>query len=107
MHGDLLRQGGWPTSRQYHTAPRRAASMADSNEAEIGLQGYSMRESAHWADSAIGASELAESRRSSVHALSCSRDRKSTRLNSSHPSISYAVFCLKKKKSRWHECTLT
>src|SRR5690348_17557292 len=26
-------------------------------------------------------------------------DRKSTRLNSSHPSISYAVFCLKKKKS--------
>src|SRR5438876_1699834 len=27
-----------------------------------------------------------------------SADRKSTRLNSSHPSISYAVFCLKKKK---------
>src|SRR6266581_2687995 len=26
-----------------------------------------------------------------------SRDRKSTRLNSSHPSMSYAVFCLKKK----------
>src|SRR5699024_11221862 len=28
----------------------------------------------------------------------CGRDRKSTRLNSSHVSISYAVFCLKKKK---------
>src|SRR5256886_3741848 len=27
-----------------------------------------------------------------------SRDRKSTRLNSSHSQISYAVFCLKKKK---------
>src|SRR6266487_1631609 len=27
-------------------------------------------------------------------------DRKSTRLNSSHPSISYAVFCLKKKKKK-------
>src|SRR5690348_18221697 len=27
------------------------------------------------------------------------RDRKSTRLNSSHPSISYAVFCLKKKNN--------
>src|SRR5438876_3185698 len=27
-------------------------------------------------------------------------DRKSTRLNSSHPSISYAVFCLKKKKQK-------
>src|SRR4051794_41488811 len=31
-------------------------------------------------------------------ASASSRDRKSTRLNSSHPSISYAVFCLKKKK---------
>src|SRR6266487_6425111 len=29
-------------------------------------------------------------------------DRKSTRLNSSHPSISYAVFCLKKKKQPKH-----
>src|SRR4051794_41552201 len=29
-----------------------------------------------------------------------SSDRKSTRLNSSHPSISYAVFCLKKKNDR-------
>src|SRR5690348_18011311 len=28
------------------------------------------------------------------------RDRKSTRLNSSHPSISYAVFCLKKKNTQ-------
>ena len=27
-------------------------------------------------------------------------DRKSTRLNSSHPNISYAVFCLKKKKKK-------
>src|SRR5690625_2654006 len=30
-------------------------------------------------------------------ALGVSRDRKSTRLNSSHVAISYAVFCLKKK----------
>src|SRR2546429_4942363 len=30
------------------------------------------------------------------------RDRKSTRLNSSHGYISYAVFCLKKKKSSLH-----
>src|SRR5690348_7974858 len=30
------------------------------------------------------------------------KDRKSTRLNSSHPSISYAVFCLKKKKKTKH-----
>src|SRR5204863_8158062 len=30
------------------------------------------------------------------------RDRKSTRLNSSHVEISYAVFCLKKKKNKTH-----
>src|SRR5690606_41660619 len=39
--------------------------------------------------SAIGASTLPPRQRS--------RDRKSTRLNSSHVKISYAVFCLKKK----------
>src|SRR5437660_9288280 len=31
------------------------------------------------------------------------RDRKSTRLNSSHVAISYAVFCLKKKKEKLTE----
>src|SRR5207253_8941517 len=31
-------------------------------------------------------------------------DRKSTRLNSSHVAISYAVFCLKKKMMRYAEC---
>src|SRR5204863_12735 len=30
-------------------------------------------------------------------------DRKSTRLNSSHVEISYAVFCLKKKKKKHHQ----
>src|SRR5438309_7289853 len=44
-------------------------------------------------------------------ATGCRLDRKSTRLNSSHSSISYAVFCLKKKRqnktfSSWpHYCT--
>src|SRR5437764_7161192 len=33
------------------------------------------------------------------------RDRKSTRLNSSHRCISYAVFCLKKKKKKTEEHT--
>src|SRR2546427_904375 len=32
------------------------------------------------------------------------QDRKSTRLNSSHSQISYAVFCLKKKKSCQSRC---
>src|SRR3712207_8745407 len=34
-------------------------------------------------------------------------DRKSTRLNSSHANISYAVFCLKKKKTSSQSCTIT
>src|SRR5256886_12890528 len=35
------------------------------------------------------------------------RDRKSTRLNSSHSQISYAVFCLKKKKHNTDEAGLS
>src|SRR5690606_42061256 len=35
---------------------------------------------------------------SETHVAQASEDRKSTRLNSSHVKISYAVFCLKKKK---------
>src|SRR2546428_9730023 len=39
-------------------------------------------------------------------ALQRHRDRKSTRLNSSHDQISYAVFCLKKKKIKHGETYL-
>src|SRR2546422_3361459 len=35
-----------------------------------------------------------------VAGITRTRDRKSTRLNSSHGYISYAVFCLKKKKNK-------
>src|SRR3712207_7084206 len=35
-----------------------------------------------------------------VHGNDVTADRKSTRLNSSHANISYAVFCLKKKKQQ-------
>src|SRR5699024_12659801 len=48
-----------------------------------------------------GIKELVTIRASQLNgcALPASKDRKSTRLNSSHVSISYAVFCLKKKKN--------
>src|SRR6266571_250999 len=39
----------------------------------------------------------------SCQMVCCGLDRKSTRLNSSHMSISYAVFCLKKKKKQTKE----
>src|SRR5205814_10375368 len=38
-------------------------------------------------------------RRAKPRSADCASDRKSTRLNSSHLGISYAVFCLKKKKN--------
>src|SRR3712207_7141963 len=53
--------------------------------------------SSHHDDGTPGSVVLVETR--GVDALHAElRDRKSTRLNSSHANISYAVFCLKKKK---------
>src|SRR3712207_7832427 len=45
------------------------------------------------------ARELERRLAAELHDHSLRPDRKSTRLNSSHANISYAVFCLKKKKS--------
>src|SRR4051794_41481588 len=47
-----------------------------------------------------GATEASRRRARTRGSGPSTRDRKSTRLNSSHPSISYAVFCLKKKKNK-------
>src|SRR5256885_3435068 len=46
----------------------------------------------------ISRGDAAKKMQVSLRATSTRRDRKSTRLNSSHLVISYAVFCLKKKK---------
>src|SRR5690242_14539390 len=67
--GILRESGSQRFDRLHHTAPARLARLAREAGAERFI---------HF--SAIGA-----------------EDRKSTRLNSSHMSISYAVFCLKKK----------
>src|SRR3712207_8404223 len=48
----------------------------------------------------VGPSAQAEQDRRLVAAGDPAEDRKSTRLNSSHANISYAVFCLKKKKKQ-------
>src|SRR5688572_32459415 len=50
-------------------------------------------------------SPSSRSPRATSGSMGCSKtDRKSTRLNSSHSQISYAVFCLKKKKTK-HTCS--
>src|SRR5438270_991105 len=53
---------------------------------------------AHAADDAYNLTRLVLELR--ADSFSDDEDRKSTRLNSSHSQISYAVFCLKKKKKR-------
>src|SRR2546427_5891912 len=50
--------------------------------------------------SALGEQRCTDSRKVLRRSQNLSGDRKSTRLNSSHSQISYAVFCLKKKKKR-------
>src|SRR3712207_7865965 len=51
---------------------------------------------------ALGRDKVTESRRERLRGMEDRKrkDRKSTRLNSSHANISYAVFCLKKKKKK-------
>src|SRR2546427_4217811 len=53
-------------------------------------EGLGVLEESEQVPSRVGIAQLAED-----------RDRKSTRLNSSHSQISYAVFCLKKKKREY------
>src|SRR5699024_12346093 len=47
-----------------------------------------------------GITQIKNGKVEEAQAIESLKDRKSTRLNSSHVSISYAVFCLKKKKKK-------
>src|SRR3712207_7458147 len=69
---------------------RENADMTDEEEDEIGLEIKRMLNDAM---------KRAEESPLPDPATLLEGDRKSTRLNSSHANISYAVFCLKKKKS--------
>src|SRR5256884_7327069 len=51
------------------------------------------------ADGAVGPCRDGRAAGVGLHEVAAGQDRKSTRLNSSHGYISYAVFCLKKKKT--------
>src|SRR5258708_28505242 len=78
-------------------------ALAEQRVRRVPLQGRK-RSGATWVTKRIvpiDEAQLREEKQTSVGAVARSqrkRDRKSTRLNSSHQIISYAVFCLKKKK---------
>src|SRR2546427_1009828 len=75
------RDGGWGETCESYTDP------------EFAGVGESTPSQTAWALLGLFAAE-----RTSGRAVERGIDRKSTRLNSSHSQISYAVFCLKKKK---------
>src|SRR5439155_21121727 len=94
--------------RDLHSFPTRRSSDLGGSNGERGVSGAGSaahrtraaspcprsgrRRSAEWRRAARPLGELR------IRAAGGHLDRKSTRLNSSHVAISYAVFCLKKKK---------
>src|SRR3712207_4907530 len=71
----------------------------DAEEAQLLLEGVGhVLRAVVVPDGEAGRDALGEAAEVAPHALAQRLDRKSTRLNSSHANISYAVFCLKKKK---------
>src|SRR5438445_7199259 len=85
---------GYGSHRKLHSFPTRRSSDLRGGT-DLGPGGTSIGAGARpsFAGSRF---RLAGSRRGSAPRLA---DRKSTRLNSSHANISYAVFCLKKKRA--------
>src|SRR5256885_12999512 len=73
---------------------RHGQGLSRGSEDRRRVGSIGLREEAPQRDLALEREPLGEVRRH----LEPERDRKSTRLNSSHLVISYAVFCLKKKK---------
>src|SRR2546428_2198067 len=84
----------FPYTTLFRSAPEVGA--VDDEKPQVGLRLHGRR-----AGLAVEQAHLAEER-AGLHAVPLlgreRQDRKSTRLNSSHDQISYAVFCLKKKK---------
>src|SRR3712207_8839496 len=81
-------------------AHRERVQRSDRRPAPVGVDG---RGPGPLRDHADRERDCALARLARVAGPGRMRDRKSTRLNSSHANISYAVFCLKKKKKKIRE----
>src|SRR5256885_8753291 len=93
----MIRRPPRSTLFPYTTLFRSKAKDTDESKAYKTLQGM-MRAAARIRDQLNPAPQLVRKAFDSVRVVYL--DRKSTRLNSSHLVISYAVFCLKKKNKR-------
>src|SRR5438067_10448077 len=90
----MIRRPPRSTLFPYTTLFRSAAS----RDAVVSRRSH--REEATGDDARRAAEQIRGHRGGRQHDRDGKSDRKSTRLNSSHVSISYAVFCLKKKKKK-------
>src|SRR5690554_2682144 len=94
--------------RAYALAVYKSRTLTDMRQAHDGLKaiidlelGLHINYCREWGISEAELAALPEARATMAYTryvLDTGKDRKSTRLNSSHVRISYAVFCLKKKK---------
>src|SRR5256885_13140711 len=73
-----------------------------SDEADLDHAALKISRTAEALDKETAGQSVPASRDAKPHQERSGRDRKSTRLNSSHLVISYAVFCLKKKNLYLH-----
>src|SRR5207249_10789944 len=111
LHFDYSFLYSYVSHRDLHSFPTRRSSdlLEDAEQSTRALGASGLTDPQLLAIDAVRASCLA----TPVHGVlspiqqaeredAIAEDRKSTRLNSSHVSISYAVFCLKKKKKKKH-----
>src|SRR5438874_4569655 len=94
--GDPRDLHSFPTRRSSDLVPRRNPARRTSRRAVPPVS--AMEGSGASLKRTSFSTVLAENLASTIERVKRARDRKSTRLNSSHVEISYAVFCLKKKK---------
>ena len=98
--------GNLTTAEAYYDDQANLTWLADANYAQT--SGYAGADSIGrmngWTEANNWASGLDMAGVTGWRLANADRDRKSTRLNSSHITISYADFCLKKKKSTLLSC---
>src|SRR5690349_24125395 len=85
--------------RHLHSFPTRRSSDLPGLDPEAFIEGAAELPGLETPAAVVRLGQAMRQMRRTTAAL-LSEDRKSTRLNSSHVEISYAVFCLKKKKKK-------